>query len=66
MIETLLPIGFLVVVAKLAEGVLGRFGLSSIVAFTLTGIVLGPVCGVVELVPELELFLGIGVFALFF
>ena len=66
MIETLLPIGLLVVAAKLAEGFFGRFGFSSIVAFTLTGIVLGPVAGLVEPVPELGVFLGIGVFVLFF
>ena len=66
MIEALLPIGMLVVVAKLAEGVFRRFGLSSIVAFTVTGIVLGPVAGLVEPVSEIQVFLGIGVFVLFF
>ena len=66
MIEALLPIGLLVVVAKLAEGILGRLGLNSIVAFTITGIILGPVAGIVEPVPELQVFLGIGVFVLFF
>ena len=66
MIEALLPIGLLVVLAKLAEGVFGRFGLSSIVAFTVTGIILGPVAGLVEPGPELHVFLGIGVFVLFF
>ena len=66
MIEALLPIGLLVVVAKLSEGVLGRFGLSPIVAFTITGIILGPVAGIVHPMPELHVFLGIGVFVLFF
>ena len=66
MIEALLPIGLLVVVAKLSEGVLDRFGLSPIVAFTITGIALGPVAGIVHPVPELQVFLGIGVFVLFF
>ena len=36
--EALLSIGLLVVATKLAEGVLRRFGLSSIFAYTLTGI----------------------------
>ncbi len=66
MIETLLPIGMLVVVAKLAEGIFGRLGLSSIVAFTVTGIVLGPVSGLIEPGPGLHVFLGVGVFILFF
>ena len=66
MIETLFAIGMLVVVAKLAEGVFRRFGLSSIVAYTVTGVVLGPVVGLVEPVAELHVFLGVGVFVLFF
>ena len=64
--EALISIGLLVVAAKLAEGVLRRFGLSSIFAYTLTGIVLGPVAGVVHPVNELALFLGVGIFILFF
>ncbi len=64
--EALLSIGLLVVIAKLAEGVLGRFGLSSIVAYTATGILLGPITGMVEPTSELRLFLSIGVFLLFF
>ena len=66
MIETLFAIGMLIVVAKLAEGVFRRFGLSSIVAYTVTGVVLGPVFGLVEPVAELHVFLGVGVFVLFF
>lgn len=66
MIEALLPIGILVVIAKLAEGVFARLGLSSIVAYTVTGVVLGPVAGLVDPIPELQLFLGLGVFVLFF
>ena len=34
LIDVLLPIGLLIVVAKLVEGALSRFGLSSIIAFT--------------------------------
>lgn len=66
MIEALLPIGLLVVVAKLVEGVLSRIGLNSIVAFTATGILLGPIAGMVEPTDEIHIFLGIGVFVLFF
>ena len=64
--EALLHIGFLVVVAKLAEGLLRRIGLISIVAYTLAGVLLGPAAGIVEPTSEIELFLGIGVFVLFF
>ena len=66
LLDVLLQIGLLIVVAKLAEGVLGRFGLNSIVAYTVTGIVLGPATGIVELTSETHLFLEIGVFVLFF
>ena len=66
LLDVLLQVGLLIVVAKLAEGILGRFGLNSIVAYTLTGIVLGPATGVVDLIPANHLFLEIGVFVLFF
>ena len=36
--EALLSIGLLVVVAKVAEGVFRRFGLSSIIAYAATGV----------------------------
>ena len=64
--ESLLYIGLLVVVAKLAEGILRRIGLMSIVAYTLAGVLLGPVAGIIEPTAEMELFLSIGVFVLFF
>ena len=49
MIENaLLSIGLLVVVAKVAEGVLRRFRLNAIVAYTATGILLGPVAGIIQ------------------
>ena len=64
--DVLLPIGLLIVVAKLLEGALSRFGLSSIIAFTLTGVLLGPVTGLVEPTHDLQLFLEIGIFVLFF
>ena len=66
LLDVLLQIGLLIVVAKLAEGVLERFGLNSIVAYTATGIILGPATGIVDLASETHLFLEIGVFVLFF
>ena len=66
LLEVLLPIGLIVVVAKLMEGVLNRFGLSSIIAYTLAGVVLGPATGIVEPTHDLELFLELGIFVLFF
>ena len=65
-IEVLLTLGLLIVVAKLVEGVLSRFGLSSIIAYTATGVVLGPVLGIAEATPEIQTFLGIGILVLFF
>ena len=64
--ETVLAVGLLIVVAKLAEGIGQRIGLISIVAYTATGVLLGPVAGVVELSAELHVLLGVGVFLLFF
>ena len=66
LLEVLLPLGLLIVVAKLAEGVLSRFGLSSIMAYTVTGVLLGPVLGIVTPTAEIQLFLGVGIFVLFF
>ena len=65
-IEALLFIGALIVVAKLAEGVLSRIGLSAIVAFTAAGVILGPVTGLVEISDHIKIFLDIGVFIFFF
>lgn len=66
--EALLFIGLLIVLAKLSEGVLSRVGLSSIVAYTLAGIILGPVTGfiVIEETEHIKIFLDIGVFIFFF
>ena len=66
LLDVLLPIGLLIVVAKLVEGALSRFGLSSIIAYTLTGVILGPATGLVEPTHDLQLFLEIGIFVLFF
>ncbi len=64
--DALLSIGALIVVAKLAEGILNRVGLNSIVAYTVAGIILGPATGVVEVTEYIEIFLNIGVFIFFF
>ena len=66
LLDVLLPIGLLIVVAKLMEGALNRFGLSSIIAYTLAGAALGPATGIVESTRYLELFLELGIFVLFF
>ena len=64
--DALLSIGLLMVAAKLLEGIFRRFRINSIVAYTIAGIVLGPVAGVVEPTAELHLVLSIGVFIFFF
>ena len=64
--DVILSIGLLIVVAKLLEGVLRRFRLSSIVAYTAAGIALGPVAGLIEPTQELQVLLGIGIFLFFF
>ncbi len=64
--NALLSIGLLVVVAKLLEGLLRRFRINAIVAYTLTGILLGPVVGIIEPTSEMHVLLGIGIFLLFF
>lgn len=66
MIADLLPIGLLIVVARLLECLLDRIGLSSILAYTAAGILLVPVDGIVEPTSRLQIFLVIGVFILFF
>ena len=65
-LRALFFIGMLIVVAKLVEGVLSRLGLNSIVAYTVAGIILGPVTGLVEITEYIEIFLSIGVFIFFF
>ena len=66
--EALLFIGLLIVLAKLSEGVLSRVGMSSIVAYTLAGIILGPVTGLIDVneTEHIQIFLQIGVFIFFF
>ena len=65
-IDALLRVGLLVVAAKLSEGVLGRIGLSAIVAYTLAGVLLGPATGIVEPTDDLQVFLSVGVSVFFF
>lgn len=64
--NALLSIGLLVVVAKLLEGLLRRFRINAIVAYTLTGILLGPVAGIIEPTSGMHVLLGIGIYLLFF
>ena len=64
--QELLSIGLLIVVAKLAEGVLGRIGISSLVAYAAAGILLGPVTGLVSVNGDILIFLEIGIFVFFF
>ena len=64
--DALLSTGLLILVAKLAEGVLRRFRLNAIVAYTATGVLLGPVTGLVELSSHIHVLLSIGIFIYFF
>ena len=64
--NAVLSVGLLIVVAKLLEGLFKRFNLNSIIAYATTGVVLGPLSGVVKISPGLEVFLGIGIFVFFF
>ena len=64
--DALLSIGLLMVVAKLLEGIFRRARINSIVAYTIAGIILGPVTGLVDPTVELQIVLSIGVFIFFF
>ena len=64
--EALLSLGLLIVFAKLLEGIFKRFGLSAIIAYATSGVVLGPLTGLVEPGAEVEIVLGIGIFIFFF
>ena len=64
--EVLFSLGLLIVVAKLLEGIFKRFGLNSIIAYAATGVVLGPLTGLVEAGPEVGIILSIGIFMFFF
>lgn len=64
--EALFSAGLLVVFSKLLEGVLRRFRLNAIVAYTAAGILLGPVTGIVDPAGEVRVLLGVGIFLFFF
>lgn len=64
--DSLLSIGLLMLVAKLLEGLFRRGRINSIVAYTVAGILLGPLTGLVEPTVELQFVLSIGVFIFFF
>ena len=64
--DSLLSIGLLMLVAKLLEGLFRRIEINSIVAYTVAGIFLGPLTGLVQPTVELQFVLSIGVFIFFF
>ena len=64
--DSLLSIGLLMLVAKLLEGLFRRGRINSIVAYTVAGILLGPLTGLVQPTVELQFVLSIGVFIFFF
>ena len=64
--DALFSIGLLIVAAKLMEGIFKRFGLNSIIAFATTGVILGPVTGLVKSGPDVDFILAIGIFIFFF
>ena len=66
LVEVLVHIGLLLVTSKLLEAVFSRVGLSSIFAYVTSGVLLGPVLGVVEPSDEPEIVLTVGIFVLFF
>ena len=64
--SAVLSVGLLIVSAKLLEGIFRRFRLNAIFAYAITGVLLGPVGGLVEDSTELDLILGLGIFIFFF
>lgn len=64
--EALISAGLLIVVSKLLEGVLRRFRLNAIIAYTAAGILLGPLTGIVDPAGEVHVLLGVGIFLFFF
>ena len=64
--DALFNVGALIVAAKLLEGIFKRFGLNSIFAYAVAGVILGPATGLVETGRELDLILSIGIFMFFF
>ena len=64
--DSLLAIGLLLVMAKLLEGLFKRFGISSIFAYAVTGVILGPVTGLIDPENDFQILLNIGIFIFFF
>ena len=69
--ESLLALGLLIIVAKLAEGIFRRLRLSSILAYATAGVLLGPVLDAMGLwsvhpTGHIDLLLTLGVFVFFF
>ena len=69
--ESLLSLGLLIIVAKLAEGIFRRLRLNAIVAYVAAGLLLGPVLELsgmwfVHFTSHIELLLTLGVFIFFF
>ena len=69
--ESLLSLGLLIIVAKLAEGVFRRLRLNAIVAYVAAGLLLGPTLELtglwyVHFTSHIELLLTLGVFIFFF
>ncbi len=64
--DALLAIGLLLVMAKLLEGLFKRFGISSIFAYAITGVILGPVTGLIHPENDFQIILNIGIFIFFF
>lgn len=64
--DALFAIGLLLVMAKLLEGLFKRFGISSIFAYAITGVILGPVTGLIDPENDFQILLNIGIFIFFF
>ena len=64
--DALFAIGLLLVMAKLLEGLFKRFGISSIFAYAITGVILGPVSGLIDPENDFQILLNIGIFIFFF
>ena len=69
--ESLLSLGLLIIVAKLAEGAFRRLRLNAIIAYAVAGILLGPILQsaggwYVQATGHIELMLTLGVFIFFF
>lgn len=64
--DALFAIGLLLVMAKLLEGIFKRIGINSIFAYAITGVILGPVTGLIDAENDFQIILNIGIFIFFF